>query len=385
MGEGSVLRRAVVLPAVLLALLVPLLDGVRARDVPAAAGVRDATPVPQSYAPEADAVRIAPRIQQRRAYAPRRVANGGRIVVVGKIRTGRHHVLRVVRLRERVHGHWVLRDRDRTDRRGHYRVAVKAGKKATTRVFLVTSPPKRGLAAVRSHRIRVRVAAPADQTSTAGAANPNSVVGMPQTDTPVGDSTDWTYMSFGSDGGNARWNPCAGAIRWRYNPSGGYDGSLADVQAAFDALALNTGLTFTYLGTTSYVPFSDATRPSTADFYVGWAGPSQVEGLEGSAIGLGGPIAVKLSYPQDVSWKIVSGSAVFDKTAVSSLSPGYATAGNPTWGQVMVHEIIHGLGLGHATAGTQVMAPTVSSQNHYFGAGDLAGLAKVGATQGCLS
>lgn len=373
MGERTARRRFCALPAVLVALLVPLATTVDPSET--ATGGRAAGEV-ELFAPAPDAVGVAAR-SQRRAYAPRKVAAGGRIVVVGKVATGRHHVARVVRLKERVRGHWVVRDRDRANRRGHYRVVVRAGTTVTTRVFQVTAPRKRGLRAVRTHRLHVRVAGPAQTIPTPAPAGPDSVASMPEAVTPAGLTTDWSSMF--SDGGG-RWDPCT-TIRWRYNPRGGYNGALSDVQAAFDALGRSTGLTFSYAGTTSYVPFSGADNPGTAEFYVGWAAPAQVPGLAGGTVGLGGPVAAKLSAPQDVTWKIVSGSAVFDTTAVSSLAPGFATTGNATWGQVMVHEIIHGLGLGHAVGRSQLMAPIVSDLNHYFGAGDLTGLDKVGATK----
>ena len=42
------------------------------------------------------------------------------------------------------------------------------------------------------------------------------------------------------------------------------------------------------------------------------------------------------------------------------------------------------VGLGHASGSEEVMAPSVSALNHFFGNGDLAGMTRVGAGNGCL-
>jgi hypothetical protein len=196
----------------------------------------------------------------------------------------------------------------------------------------------------------------------------------------LGAADDWTYLFTGG----ARWNPCT-TIEWAYNPAGGYAGSLADMQEAFDRLAARTGLTFSYVGATTYVPWTGGTFPAGADIALGWADATQVSSLSGSTVGVGGGSTSSTRAGADVPAKIVRGQVVFDKGDLLRLRQGYDGSGSGTWGQVFVHEVMHALGLGHAAGAEQVMYPSITATNHRFGAGDLTGLGRVGASAGCLS
>jgi hypothetical protein len=181
---------------------------------------------------------------------------------------------------------------------------------------------------------------------------------------------------------SARWDPCA-TIRWVYDANGAYAGSLDDVKRSIARVAGRTGLHFKYVGTSSYVPYSGAgTIPSGADLAVGWSDEQHVARLAGTVVGVGGGSMTYVTG-RDVAGRMVRGEVLLDRGA--SLALGFTTSGTPTWGQVMEHEVMHAVGLGHAKGAEEVMAPAVSSLNHFFGNGDLSGMTEIGATNGCLS
>ena len=55
-----------------------------------------------------------------------------------------------------------------------------------------------------------------------------------------------------------------------------------------------------------------------------------------------------------------------------------------TWGEVLMHELGHVIGLDHVGSAKQLMHDTVTARAARFGAGDLNGFRKVGDTFGCL-
>jgi hypothetical protein len=180
----------------------------------------------------------------------------------------------------------------------------------------------------------------------------------------------------------ARWDPCT-TIRWVYNANGAYAGSLDDMKRSIARVAGRTGLHFRYVGTSKYVPYSGTgTFPGGADLAVGWSDEQHVSRLAGSVVGVGGGYMTYVSG-QDVDGRMVQGEVLLDRGA--SLAHGFTASGDPTWVQVMEHEVMHVVGLGHANGSEEVMAPAVSPLNHFFGKGDLTGMARVGAAHGCLA
>ncbi|MBA2956415.1 matrixin family metalloprotease [Nocardioides sp. CGMCC 1.13656] len=332
------------LPAALLALA--LVTGAS----PSYAGSTVSTTPDESAASPARARAVALTVT-----GPQQVAAGGRVVLTGKVRTadGRVRRTRVVQVAERRDDHWVVVGRTRSTKRGAYRISLAAGSDAGDRVFRAQAPRVQRLRAVRTGALSVRVVA--------------SQVERPD---------DWTFLM---DGGS-RWNPCE-PITWSYNPAGEAYDALADVTAAFSKIASASGLTFQYAGPTPLV-YLGASNALTggADITIGWANARLLSSLVNSVVGLGGALGTKVSG-HDVAWELTRGWVTLDNADPLRPRPGF---GASSFGQVLLHETLHVLGLGHAEQPTQLMYPVATGQNTTFGAGDLAGIARIGAGPGCL-
>ena len=179
-------------------------------------------------------------------------------------------------------------------------------------------------------------------------------------------------------GHQARWDACR-VVRYRVNPRRLPAGALAEVKLAFRRLAEATGLRFTYVGPTSFVPYRRGGGSlQHADVAVAWATPRQVPGLAGSVVGLGGYAGVSGS-PR---WtRITQGYVVLDST--SALAPGFAGR-RSTRGMTLLHELGHAVGLDHVRDRRQVMYPVMLPRPAQYASGDLRGLKAVGASRGCF-
>ncbi len=177
---------------------------------------------------------------------------------------------------------------------------------------------------------------------------------------------------------NTRWNPCT-PIGYKVRTTGGYAGSLKHIKKAFRLVGFATGLRFVYEGSTNVVPANFVGDPST-DITVAWAGPARVPQLGGSVVGFGGN---SYRWVDVDNSEIMSGFVILDSSAKNQLVKGFSGK-KSTWGGVMIHEIGHVMNLDHVGARSQIMFPAILAGPARLEAGDLRGLAKVGAARGCL-
>lgn len=298
--------------------------------------------------------------------------------------TGKPAKARPVHLAEYKSGAWRVIQRKTTTRVGAYSFEIESGSVAKTRSFRAQTTRFNGLPASATKAIRVKVVAP---TTTNAPIEPPTGP-LPPTDgefdapealpagyVAKGSASDWAYLF----AGGGRWNPCQ-VIRWSYNPAGQGYAALADVQRAFAKISGVSGLKFKYVGTSSYTYLGELNPgfPADADIAVGWADANQLPGLGGNVVGIGGGSGYSVSG-EDVAYEMTRGYLTLDHG--HALSGGYDRSG---WGQVMLHEIGHALGLGHASEEVQNMYGMAHSGNVSFGAGDLTGMNEVGAGSPCL-
>jgi hypothetical protein len=156
----------------------------------------------------------------------------------------------------------------------------------------------------------------------------------------------------------ARWNACAGAITWRYDPFGAPPGATVEFfQAGFDYVSQVTGFAFSYGGVGN---LDDDIADQS--IIVGW------DLLDSGVLGIGGAFRNRSRY--------VAGGLALN----AGLREPFGWADG--WGPVFLHEMGHVLGLDHVDDTNQLMYPSTSPVST-FGDGDLAGLWTVGPAQGC--
>ncbi|GAB46966.1 M66 family metalloprotease [Mobilicoccus pelagius] len=231
-----------------------------------------------------------------------------------------------------------------------------------------------------------RVLAPATDELTAGASR-SFRVGVGE-----GSGRSWAALTTPP----VRWDPCT-PIGYRVNLRGAPEGALADVHHAVAQASAASGLKFRYLGTTSVVPGSSSTSapstyPADTALVVAFATPSTSRflGRGTDVLGVGG-VFYDL-HPAKVgrtTWhRAVQGYVVLD--AGRELPGGFGTGSEKgvlgTRGQVLMHELGHALGLDHPTTGdqAQIMFHETTYKEARWGAGDLTGLRRLGATSGCF-
>lgn len=228
-------------------------------------------------------------------------------------------------------------------------------------------------------RHRLRVVAPATSTHVSAVSSATKTLTVTPPYNPGGSAQNYELMKW-------RFDPCK-TVTYRLNTTRMPRGAAADIHQAFRMVGRATGLKFEYGGTSHVIPWRGSrsnrmVRPpsvSNADFLIGYATPRQVPALAGGVAGLGGPTA-GTGYDSKGFVKTSEAHVALDST--SKVRGGFGRGF--TRGELILHEIGHGVGLYHSMTPLQVMSYN-TLDNDRFGAGDLAGLRQVGRSAGCFA
>lgn len=193
-----------------------------------------------------------------------------------------------------------------------------------------------------------------------------------------------------------RWDPCT-TVGYRVNLAGAPDGALDDIRRAVTETSKATGVRYRYLGTTTVVPGATTTDlpeayPSDTRLVIAYTTPSRSKflGKGTDMLGVGGvfydltPVKVGRA-----SWfRALQGYVVLDsrRDLPGGFGSGSETGVLGTWGQVLMHELGHTVGLDHPAVAdkAQIMYQETTHKDARWGAGDLVGLRRLGSASGCF-
>jgi len=180
-----------------------------------------------------------------------------------------------------------------------------------------------------------------------------------------------------------RWDSCR-PLRWAFNPAHAPRRALDQVKRTIRQARRATGLPFEYVGRTERTP-TLAPHGGRFEIIIGWRTRSfPYFRNHPSRVGVGG--ASWRSGFEEADGRRVnkafSGRLILSARYNDDLARGYGRG--YTWGDVILHEFGHALGLGHARSERQHMYSQMTKRKARWGAGDLAGLRMLGSTRGCL-
>jgi hypothetical protein len=180
-----------------------------------------------------------------------------------------------------------------------------------------------------------------------------------------------------------RWDPCT-PIHWRYRTSGQVVGGFTQVVRAIAKISRATGTTWVYDGavttapTTAWLPTRSDQRPPVL---IGWTTAAHSDLLASQSPTI---LGVTRTAWFGVTRNGQTTSAIRGAVIALNQSKRLPLTGPVSWHAVALHELAHAMGLGHATSSKQLMYPVLQPALTDLQAGDLAGLARVGRSEGCI-
>jgi hypothetical protein len=191
-------------------------------------------------------------------------------------------------------------------------------------------------------------------------------------------------------GSPVRWNPCS-AVHYRTNLAEAPPNAATDLDAAIAKVSAATRIRLVDDGSTTTIPNRASQASAARDrspVVITWATPAETDLLAANftgplgvhELGVGG--ASELTDPATGHGVYVTGLVVIDARASGHLAPGF---GPLSLGVLLMHELGHLVGLGHTFDTTDIMNPVQqATKDGTWGAGDLAGLDRLGIASGCL-
>ncbi|MGH2807790.1 MAG: matrixin family metalloprotease [Actinomycetota bacterium] len=190
-------------------------------------------------------------------------------------------------------------------------------------------------------------------------------------------------------GAAVRYNPCE-PLHYVINPALAPDGAIDDMHTAIRLTSEASGLKFVYDGTTEEVDLGTIRPTHQPDLYgerwapilISWTNGLPATDTAADAEGRRPIAAAGSNYEINDEGQAVyiTGSAAFDAT-VTDLQPGF---GGETWGQAMLHELGHVVGLDHVDDPASVMNPVIGRRAASWGGADRAGLWSQGIGSPCI-
>ena len=200
---------------------------------------------------------------------------------------------------------------------------------------------------------------------------------------PAGDQRSYAFLQVDPNTQEpARYNPCE-PIRYVIDRRLAPEGTIADLRRGLEIVTEVSGIEFRFEGyaqeenLNNRPPYQPGRyrKADWAPVLFTWVPSDRLLTPSDAAVGSAGS-----TYARNERGELVylTGIVTFNYTA--RLLNGYELG--DSWGDVVLHEIGHLLGLAHVNDTTQVMHPNVTGGEARFGAGDIAGLRSL--ARGCL-